>query len=298
MKIHRPFGLNQLNSSSSLSNSRRRFIKLSAVTMALATLPNGLLFAAGDSPKTAIGLQLYTLRDMMAVSLPATLKLAAAVGYKELEFAGYFDHQPKEIKTILQGEGLTAPSAHIMLGEFDKGVNGVIDHALQMGHQYIVIPYLTEEQRGTGIDTYKKLAQRCNTIGEACNKAGLTLAYHNHDFEFEQRDGQLPYDILLNETDPELLAMEMDLYWMAKAQQDPLVYFKQHPGRFKLWHVKDMDKAGNFADVGMGTIDFKPIFAQAELAGVKHRFVERDKTQDKLQTIVQGYQGVGELLAG
>jgi len=278
--------------------SRRRFVKLSAAAMGLAAMPGSIAFAANMMATSAkVGLQLYTLRDMMAVSLPATLKLVAAVGYKELEFAGYFDHKPSEIKTILQNEGLTAPSAHIALTNFDSGVNGVIDHALEMGHKYIVIPYLTEEQRGTSIDVYKKLAERCNGIGEACNKAGLQLAYHNHAFEFEMRDGQLPYDVLLNETDKDLMAMEMDLFWMVKAKQDPLAYFKKHPGRFKLWHVKDMDEAGNFADVGTGTIDFAPIFAQSALSGVEHRFVERDKTDDKLKTIQQGYKAVSQLLA-
>ncbi|MFT6897780.1 MAG: sugar phosphate isomerase/epimerase [Paraglaciecola sp.] len=277
------------------SESRRAFVKLSMAALAMTALPGSLAFAAGSV--ASVGLQLYTLRDMMAVSVPATLKLVAAVGYKELEFAGYYGHKPSEIKALLNGEGLSAPSAHIALTEFDQGVNKVIDHALEVGHKYIVIPYLTEEQRGTGIDIYKKLAQKCNTIGEACNKAGLKLAYHNHDFEFEMRDGQLPYDVLLNDTDKNLLAMEMDLFWMVKAKQDPLAYFKQHPGRFKLWHVKDMDEAGNFADVGTGTIDFKPIFAQSALSGVEHRFVERDKTDDKLKTIQQGYKGLSALLA-
>lgn len=280
-------------------SARRRFVKLSAATMGLAIMPGSVAFAANVTAMSAtVGLQLYTLRDMMAVSLPATLKLVAAVGYKELEFAGYFDHKPSEVKTILKNEGLTAPSAHIPLTAFDNnGVNAVIDHALEVGHKYIVIPYLTEEQRGTGIDVYKKLAAHCNQIGEACNKAGLRLAYHHHDFEFEVRDGQVPYDVLLNETDKNLMAMEMDLFWMAKAKQDPLAYFKHHPGRFKLWHVKDMDQAGNFADVGTGTIDFAPIFAQAKLSGVEHKFVERDKTDDKLKTIQQGYKAVSQLLA-
>jgi sugar phosphate isomerase/epimerase len=277
---------------------RRRFIKLSAAAMGLAAMPGSIAFAANKlTTPAAVGLQLYTLRDMMAVSLPATLKLVAAVGYKELEFAGYFGHTASEVNTILRNEGLTAPSGHIGLTEFDKSVNSVIDHALEVGHQYVVIPYLTEEQRGTGIDVYKKLAERCNVIGEACNKAGLQLAYHNHAFEFEMRDGQLPYDVLLNETDKNLMSMEMDLFWMFKANKDPLSYFKQHPGRFKLWHVKDMDEAGNFADVGTGTIDFAPIFAQSALSGVEHRFVERDKTDDKLQTIQQGYKAMSKLLA-
>lgn len=281
-----------------IQNSRRHFLKLSASTMALASMPSAFALTAKMQPKSAnIGLQLYTLRDMMAVSVSATLKLVAAVGYSDLEFAGYFGHQPSEIKTILKNEGLSAPSAHIPLTAFDTSVNAVIDHALEVGHKYIVIPYLTEEQRGTSIDVYKKLAQQCNSIGEACNKAGLKLAYHHHEFEFEIRDGEVPFDILLNEVDKDLMDMEMDLYWMAKAQQDPLAYFKQYPGRFTLWHVKDMDKKGNFTDVGTGVIDFEPIFAQAKLSGVKHKFVERDHTDDKLKTIQQGYKAVSKLLA-
>tara|TARA_R110000744_G_scaffold2262_5_gene9145 strand:- start:11153 stop:12055 length:903 start_codon:yes stop_codon:yes gene_type:complete len=300
MKINTHSAPNALSTSieAESQSSRRRFVKLSAAAMGLTVMPGSLAFAANIMAKSAtVGLQLYTLRDMMAVSLPATLKLVAAVGYKELEFAGYYDHKPSEIKTILHNEGLTAPSAHIPLKAFDNGVNSVIDHALEVGHKYIVIPYLTEEQRGTGIGVYKALAQQCNVIGEACNKAGLNLAYHNHDFEFEMRDGQLPYDVLLNETDKDVMAMEMDLFWMVKAKQDPLAYFKKHPGRFKLWHVKDMDEVGNFADVGTGTIDFAPIFAQSALSGVEHRFVERDKTDDKLKTIQQGYKAVSQLLA-
>ena len=133
-------------------DSRRRFVKLSVAAMGLAAMPGSIAFAANMlKTPAAVGLQLYTLRDMMAVSVPATLKLVAAVGYKELEFAGYFDHKASEVRTILHNEGLTAPSAHIGLTEFDKGVTRVIDHALEVGHQYLVIPYLTEEQRGTGI---------------------------------------------------------------------------------------------------------------------------------------------------
>jgi sugar phosphate isomerase/epimerase len=196
---------------------------------------------------------------------------------------------------MLDGEGLSAPSAHIMLDLFDKSLNEVIDTAKEIGHKYVVIPYLTVEQRGSGIDVYKRLAENCNIYGEACKKVGLKLAYHNHDFEFEMRDGQLPYDVLLQDVDADLMAMEMDLYWMAKAKQDPLAYFKRYPGRFKLWHVKDMDKQGEFADVGTGVIDFATIFAHAKQAGVEHKVVERDMTDNLVRTIQQGYKAVSAL---
>jgi sugar phosphate isomerase/epimerase len=286
-------GLNPSEYQTELAIDRRRFMKLSSTILGASLLPGSLAFAA-DKP-SAVGLQLYTLRDMMAVSVPATLKLVSAVGYKEVETAGYFEHSPQEFRKMLDGEGLTSPSAHIRLDLFDNSLNQVIDTAKEVGHEYVVIPYLTVEQRGSGIDVYKKLAENCNVYGEACKKAGLKLAYHNHDFEFEMRDGQLPYDVLLQDVDPDLMAMEMDLYWMAKAKQDPLAYFKRHPGRFKLWHVKDMDKQGAFADVGMGVIDFPTIFAHAKQSGVEHKVVERDMTDNIVKTIQQGYKAVSAL---
>jgi sugar phosphate isomerase/epimerase len=287
------YGLNPSESQTELALDRRRFMKLSSTILGASLLPGSLAFAA-DKP-SAVGLQLYTLRDMMAVSVPATLKLVSAVGYKEVETAGYFEYSPREFRKMLDGEGLTSPSAHIRLDLFDKSLNQVIDTAKEVGHEYVVIPYLTVEQRGSGINVYKKLAENCNVYGEACKKVGLKLAYHNHDFEFEIRDGQLPYDVLLQDVDADLMAMEMDLYWMAKAKQDPLAYFKRHPGRFKLWHVKDMDKQGAFADVGTGIIDFPAIFAHAKQAGVEHKVVERDMTDNIVKTIQQGYKAVSAL---
>jgi sugar phosphate isomerase/epimerase len=286
-------GLNPFEYQTELALDRRRFMKLSSTILGASLLPGSLAFAA-DKP-SAVGLQLYTLRDMMAVSVPATLKLVSAVGYKEVETAGYFEHSPQEFRKMLDGEGLTSPSAHIRLDLFDNSLNQVIDTAKEVGHEYVVIPYLTVEQRGSGIDVYKKLAENCNVYGEACKKAGLKLAYHNHDFEFEMRDGQLPYDVLLQDVDADLMAMEMDLYWMAKAKKDPLAYFKRHPGRFKLWHVKDMDKQGAFADVGTGVIDFPTIFSHAKQSGVEHKVVERDMTDNIVKTIQQGYKAVSAL---
>jgi sugar phosphate isomerase/epimerase len=286
-------GLNPFEYQTELALDRRRFMKLSSTILGASLLPGSLAFAA-DKP-SAVGLQLYTLRDMMAVSVPATLKLVSAVGYKEVETAGYFEHSPQEFRKMLDGEGLTSPSAHIRLDLFDNSLNQVIDTAKEVGHEYVVIPYLTVEQRGSGIDVYKKLAENCNVYGEACKKVGLKLAYHNHDFEFEMRDGQLPYDVLLQDVDADLMAMEMDLYWMAKAKKDPLAYFKRHPGRFKLWHVKDMDKQGAFADVGTGVIDFPTIFSHAKQSGVEHKVVERDMTDNIVKTIQQGYKAVSAL---
>ena len=281
--------------------SRRQFLGFGAAGLAGAALMSSPLFsspafALTANPTSAMagrvgktGLQLYTVRDLMAESVAKTLQLVAKVGYQELEFAGYFEHKPKDLRAMLDGEGLTAPSCHLPIEAFDNGTDAIIEAALTMGHQYVVIPYLTEQQRGTSIDTYQKLAVRFNQIGEALHKAGLTFAYHNHDFEFQLTDQQVPYDVLLAQTDPRFVKMELDLFWTVKAKRDPVAYFAQHPGRFPLWHVKDMDSAGQFADVGKGTIDFKTIFAKADVAGLAHAFIEHDATKDPVGTITQGF---------
>lgn len=282
--------------------SRRQFMRLAAmgagcaaIPSVLATSPTATLLKADAMASNSIGLQLYTLRDIMKVSVPATLKLVAAVGYNELEFAGYFGHSAKDIRSMLDGEGLTAPSAHIQLDDFDNNLDKVLEEAQTVGHKYLVVPWLSEAQRGVGIAPYQALAEKLNVIGEACNKANITLAYHNHDFEFEVRDNNIPLDVLITETDPNLVTMELDLYWAVKAGKDPIAYFKQYPGRFKLWHVKDMATDGSFADVGTGVIDFETIFAHGKLAGIQHKFVERDKTGDRIATIEQGYKAVSML---
>ncbi len=281
--------------------TRRQFIKYASGSLAFITAPSVLAHNHNSSMKAgttdAVGLQLYTLRDIMKVSVPATLKLVADIGYREMEFAGYYGHSAKEIKQLLDENALSAPSAHIMLDAFDSNMSQILEDAQTVGHKYLVIPWLTEAQRGKGIAPYQALAEKLNTIGEACQKAGITLAYHNHDFEFEVRDGKIPLDVLITETDPNLVAMELDLYWAVKAGKNPVDYFKAYPGRFKLWHVKDMANDGNFADVGKGIINFKDIFAHGELAGIEHKFVERDHTTDRIATVEQGYRAVSELNA-
>lgn len=247
--------------------------------------------------RSAIGLQLYTIREFMEKSVTDTLKLVAGIGYQQVEFAGYFNQSAKNIRALLDGEGLSAPAAHISLEQLQNHLEKVIEDALVVGHQYLVLPYLTEEQRGRDIAGYQRLAADLNHFGERCKQAGLRLAYHNHDFEFFAVQGGTPYDTLLQETDPALVWMELDLYWTVKAGLDPVALFNKHPGRFALWHVKDMDKSGNFADVGQGVIDFKSIFAFGSVAGLQHHFIERDQTENKITTINQGFQTMSNILA-
>jgi sugar phosphate isomerase/epimerase len=273
--------------------SRRAFVKSAALLSAGALVSPSLLAAA---PKQYIGLQLYTVRDAMQQDPAGTLAKVAQLGYNSVEGATYtgtqkfYGMEPAAFAKVLKQNGLIMPSSHYMLGQAMNngqptqgtilhGWDKAVDDAAQAGVKYMVCAYLIDSERGT-LDQYKQIAAHLNKAGERCKKAGIQLCYHNHDFEFVAQGGQLPYDILLKETDKQLLKMELDLYWATKAGHDPLALFKVHPGRFPLWHVKDMDKTEkkDFTEVGKGVIDFKKIFAARQLAGMQYYFVEQDRT--------------------
>jgi len=264
--------------------SRRSFIKAGALVMATPMLSNWEMKAPSK-----VGLQLYTLRNELSKDLEGTLKKVAAIGYKEVELFGYTDGKffgktTKEFKTMLKSLGLDPVSGHYGAGVERKDVKGTlsndwqraVDDAAELGQKYVNCAYLTDAERKS-IDDYKKYVDLFNKSGEVAKKAGLQFGYHNHDFEFKKMDGQLPYDIIAGQTDPELVKLELDLYWIVKAGLDPVDLFKKYPGRFPLWHVKDMDKGDqSFAEVGTGSIDFKKIFDARKIAGMTHFFVEQD----------------------
>jgi sugar phosphate isomerase/epimerase len=226
-----------------------------------------------------IGLQLYTVRRELEKDFEGSLQRVAALGYKEVEFAGYYNRTPQRVKAILDKNGLTAPSAHTQLQGLRQNLDQLLDAAHTVGHRYLVLAYLNADERKT-LDDYKGVIDTLNKAGETCQKAGVQLAYHNHDFEFVPAGGVVPYDLMLKETDPKLVKMELDLYWITKAGQSAAKYFAANPGRFALVHVKDMDNTPKkfFTEVGRGVIDFKQLLPQAKKAGVKHFFVEQDET--------------------
>ena len=293
--------------------SRRAFVKSAALLSAGALVSPALLAAA---PKQYIGLQLYTVRDAMQQDPAGTLAKVARLGYNSVEGATYtgsqkfYGMEPAAFAKVLKQNGLIMPSSHYMLGQAMNngqptqgtilhGWDRAVDDAAQAGVKYMVCAYLIESERGS-LDQYKQIAAHLNKAGERCKKAGIQLCYHNHDFEFAAQDGQLPYDILLKETDKQLLKMELDLYWATKAGHDPLALFKAHPGRFPLWHVKDMDKTEkkDFTEVGNGVIDFKKIFAARQLAGMQYYFVEQDRTPgDPFDSIKQSIGYIKKTLA-
>jgi len=272
--------------------SRRVFIQ-SASALTAAVFVKGPLQVLVASP--VIGLQLYTVRDAMTKDPMGTLAKVAQIGYNSIENATYtgsekfYGMEALTYKKVLTENGLVANSGHYRLGEeMEKGapVQGTIlhdwqkavDDASTVGLKYMVCAYLSAQERGD-LDHYKKLAEVFNKAAETCKKSGIQFCYHNHDFEFQNQDGVFPYDILLEKTDKDLVKMEVDLYWIKKAGQDPLALFQKHPGRFPLWHVKDMSKEADqsFAEVGSGIIDFKTIFQHKDQAGMKFFFVEQDK---------------------
>ena len=239
-----------------------------------------------------IGLQLYTVRELMKQDFDGTIAGVAKIGYKEVEFAGYFGKTPKEAKAVIDANGLTSPSAHHPIDALESKLPEILEGAHVIGQKFIVCPYLDAKSRTA--DGYKHLAEVCNRAGEATQKAGIQLCYHNHSFEFEKVDGieGKPFDYLLAQTNPKLVKIEMDLCWMAVAGQDPVAYFNKHPGRFPLVHAKDWTNegtgsrdyegavghpvSGHMTNVGSGTIDWKKIFAQSGKAGIQHYFVEND----------------------
>lgn len=264
--------------------TRRCFIRQSSLFSAI------LLWAPGDvfAKETPIGLQLYTLRNEMTKDAKGTLQKVAQLGYKELETFGYnqgkwFGMTATELSALLKDLGMSSPSGHTFPGGMfltegweDKWKKAVED-AKTLGQKYIVIPWLEETHRKS-IDNYKKIASGLGIAAQTAKNAGLKLAYHNHDFEFIPIDGQTGMDILLKETDAGMVNIELDLYWAMKAGHDPIQLFAQYPGRFPMWHIKDMDKTEKkfFTEVGNGVIDFKAIFAKAKQSGMKYFFVEQD----------------------
>ena len=278
--------------------SRRSFLSAVRLGFAGGVCLSSSAFGATLPGKrlNRIGLQLYTVRNEMKADFSGTLQKVAATGYKEVEFAGYFDRKPEEVRDALDRFGLTSPSSHFAFASVRDDLNSLIETARIIGHKFVVCPSLPTNERQTQAD-YRKVSAVFNRAGEACRKARIEFAYHNHDFEFVPLDGLVPYDVLLVETDPKLVRMELDLYWMTKGGHDPLTYFEKHPGRFPLVHVKDMENSArkDFIEVGRGTIDFKKIFARSGKAGIRHYFVEQDRSTSPLESIKVSYDYLRKL---
>ena len=276
------------------SRNRREFFKISAAgALGIALFgPLGCTPAVIDRKSFGVGLQLYTIRDAMTADAIGSLKKLSELGYKNLELANYSDgkfygYTPKELKKIVNDLGMEILSSHTQVEAagitVDNAQKMADDHA-ELGVKYCVQPWVNEVDRN--IESYKKMVGDWNEVGKIMKGVGIQFGYHNHNFEFKNIDGVVPYyDIFMKEMDPDLVTMEIDLFWVNKAGQDPVEMFKKYPGRFQLFHLKDMrTKQEPFYDVvkddvcsvGAGVIDFKTILASKEIAGMKHTFVEDD----------------------
>lgn len=280
-------------------DNRRDFLK-SAGAFATGSLvvpfgcsPKKETMAPPPPPKEKeIGIQIYTLRDEIANDgLEVTMEMVAAAGYKWIEPFGYENKKylgktPAEFRAIVEGLGMRIPSIHSVMelssaGGKDDMINNMkitAEDAKATGAEYMVWAYLKPEDR-TSMEDYKRHIETFNKFSEICKEVGIQFAYHNHDFEFIPFEGEteMPYELIMKETDSDLVKFEMDLYWVKKADQDPVEWFKKDPGRFKLWHVKDMYPEDRFfAPLGKGDTDFKRIFAERETSGMQYFFVEQD----------------------
>jgi sugar phosphate isomerase/epimerase len=279
----------------SFSISRRQMLGSSAA-LGLSTLvaPTFALAAAGDN-KQVPGVQLYTVRASMATDVPGTLRAIAGIGFQEVEFAGYFDQSPQQIRGLLDGLGLSSPSVHIDAPAVRDDPMPLIEAAKIVGHDYLTIAWLSPDDR-QNIDDYKRWAEVFNRAGEMCRDNGLRLAYHNHDFEFMPLDGQVPFDILLDETDAELLDLELDMFWVRRAEQNIVDVLNRAPSRFTMAHIKDMDENGNMTEVGSGVIDFAGVLESDAAEGLRHLFVEHDQPTDPFKSVAMSHLTLASIL--
>ena len=269
---------------------RRDFF--AAATGAITGMTAGLAYAqqGGTQKLGNIGLQLYTLRDMMKRSVPHTLEAAAKAGYKEVEFAGYFNVSARQIRKLLDANGLSSPSAHIQTTDLGATWESTLEDATIIGHTYLTLAWIDAAERT--LDGYKRIAGRLNEAGAKAAEEGVQVAYHNHAYGFEEIAGQVPYEIFLRETDPRHVVMEADVFWMRQANEDPLAWFERYPGRFHMLHLKDMGPPPKkeMLDVGKGVIDWKTLLSRSKAAGVRHYFVEHDEPRDAIASIRSSYR--------
>ncbi len=267
--------------------NRREFIAQAGLLSAGVMVMPGIL-KARPIGHHGVGLQLWSMRDQLPHGVSDVIGKVAKAGYKEVETYGYskkngfWGLDAKAFSELLKTNGLGTPSGHF---EFDRffGTGSTddlyeyIEAAHITGMEYIIVPHLDGNFIKT-VDDFKRIAAKLNTAAAICKKEGLKFGYHNHNFEWKQVDGTTFYDTILNETDPQAVQMEMDLYWVVRTGQDPITIIKAHPARFFAFHIKDMDKTNpNLnTEIGNGSIDFKRIMEYAKLGGVKHFIVEQE----------------------
>jgi sugar phosphate isomerase/epimerase len=286
-----------------------------AAALGALILPKAASAFLADAGEHPLGLQLFTLFNVIDADVKGNLKKVADIGFKEIESAfsklpGYYGMKPKEFASLCTELGLSWKSHHVLGAPFKlppgtklpagmtlpAHMPNLRDDMQQLVDQLAEgsTPYMVCANIPTGtLDEIKQAGEILNKTGEACKKVNIQLCYHNHDMEFKNVEGKIPYHLLLSETQADLVKMELDLAWATKAGVDPVELFKAHPGRFPLLHVKDISKDFTTLEpVGEGVVDFKRIFANAQTAGVKHYFVEHDMPKDAFASIATSYKNL------
>lgn len=287
--------------------TRRDFTKSSTVllSMSLLSLKCKAQQMIGKL-RSDFGLQLYSVRAAMQEDPVACLSLLSEMGYTHIEHAGYqsrkfYGMAPKEYKKLLDDLGLAQISGHCGTGypydgstthSMNNNWKEFCEDAANLHQKYLVLGWIAQEERQS-IDDYKRLAEKLNKSGEVAKEFGISMLFHNHDFEFKLLDGQIPYDVLLAETETDKCNFELDFYWYRKAGVSYKEYISNHPGRFPLWHIKDMDDTEDqfFTEVGSGVIDWKEVFTYADKAGLEQYYVEQDdfRGMEPLASVEKSY---------
>lgn len=282
--------------------TRRHFARTACATAGMLAV-QATARAAGTSHSPAhrlhrIGLITGTIGKALQTDFVGTIKKVAAVGYQELEFGQQKGMPDKDFKKLLDDLGIAAVAGGAARKQLEDDLDSMIQSSHLFGKRYVVCywPWLDSGKNKT-IDDWKRMGADMNRLGARVKAAGLRLAYHNHDIEFQITEGQIPYDVLLAATDPDLVDMEMDLYWVAKGGQDPVAYLKRHAGRFALFHVKDMESSAQRGKAcpGQGILDFRPMLAEGARAGVRHFIVENEGVKDALPCIERSYAYLAQL---
>ena len=277
--------------------SRREFLQSMAAASAAVNVAGSLRPRVPAAMLGRIGLELYTVRNEMQVNVEDTLDRVAAIGYRDVEFAGYFGREPAALRAKLDTLRLEAVASHVSLKDVETNWDSTASAAKTLGHKWLIVASL-ERGAFASVASLKAVAARLNEIGRRAAGAGLRFGYHNHSGEFTLVEGAVPFDVLLSETNSKLVDFEMDVYWITKGGADPLAYFAKYPGRFHLIHAKDSSgpPALEMRDVGAGTIDWKRVFAARAQAGIERVFVEHDNPKDAWASVRASYKYLRDLV--
>jgi sugar phosphate isomerase/epimerase len=277
--------------------SRRTFLKTASASAACAAVWNSVPRLMADPLGLPLGLQLYSVRELLPKDYEGTLRQLGAMGYREVEAAGFFDHSPSQVKQAMDRAGLRCVSAHYPMAQLQPKLDEIIQFGKDLGLKYIVCasPTLKDPSRvkdagsraareAMTLDDWRWNAEQFNRIGERVNAAGIRFGYHNHMTEFRTENGVLYYDELLRLTDPTKVTMELDCGWMVLGGKKPADYLTRYPSRFSMLHVKDFKLGGApgsapppSTELGRGNIDYRPIFEAAKKANIEHAFVEQEE---------------------